>query len=539
MFRRSFGAAFGKKADFLVSDSLKETELEKEREEDSVLEEQVTPAEFQSFLKEEKKSGPLRMNDIVKSGVAPEGRLFKSEIKEIPKEKEAAEIEVKETIQPPEPPEPILKPESESRPHIGYDKSLYERWGIKKREMAPPAEIEENEPAKRGVLAQRTASISSFSIKIFGLFVLSAVIITGLVFYLVLPKAEIKITAQREKLPIVLKVSAEKNLGQVDLSLNKIPAQLVKLEDSQSMEFPTTGERQLNEKAKGIITVFNTYSSSPQTLVETTRFLSTEGKIYRLTKTINIPGAQIEEGKIIPSSIDVEVEADQPGAEYNIGPSDFSIPGFKGSPKYSAFYGKSKKDIAGGSTEKVRVLTQDDFDKAKDKIWTDLEQKIQQELDSQIPQNFKLLDEAIDLQIGELKSSIEVGGKAESFTLTVRGIAKALIFSDQDLNQLLKYSLFGESADTKEFTDLSTLNYEDIKKDIDKGQMSFTVRGEQEIIWSVDKEEIKRIIAGKKEADVRQIFSERPEIKEAQISFRPFWIKTIPKEINKIDVTVD
>ncbi len=77
-----------------------------------------------------------------------------------------------------------------------------------------------------------------------------------------------------------------------------------------------------------------------------TRFLALDGKIFRLTKGITVPGAKIVEGKIIPSSIEAAVIADQPGEAYNIGPvSRFSIPGLKGTPKYEAFYAESKADI--------------------------------------------------------------------------------------------------------------------------------------------------------------------------------------------------
>jgi len=94
-------------------------------------------------------------------------------------------------------------------------------------------------------------------------------------------------------------------------------------------------------KATGIITIYNTYSSSPQTLVKTTRFVSEGGKLFRTTKTIVVPGADASSGKIVPGSTTVEVIASEPGNEYNIGPSTFSIPGFKGTPKYLAFYGES------------------------------------------------------------------------------------------------------------------------------------------------------------------------------------------------------
>ena len=106
-------------------------------------------------------------------------------------------------------------------------------------------------------------------------------------------------------------------------------------------------------KAFGTITVFNGYSSEPQLLIASTRFLSSNERIFRTTKNIDIPGAQLNDDEIIPSSISVEIVADYLGAEYNIGPSDFTIPGFKGSPKYQGFYGKSSTAMSGGSSDTI------------------------------------------------------------------------------------------------------------------------------------------------------------------------------------------
>jgi len=106
-------------------------------------------------------------------------------------------------------------------------------------------------------------------------------------------------------------------------------------------------------KASGIITAFNEYGSEPQLLIASTRFLSSNGKIFRTTKDVYVPGAQLNDDEIIPSSIDVEVMADYLGAEYNISPSDFTIPGFKGTVKYESLYGKSNTAISGGSMKTI------------------------------------------------------------------------------------------------------------------------------------------------------------------------------------------
>ncbi|MBI4708823.1 MAG: hypothetical protein HY764_01305 [Candidatus Portnoybacteria bacterium] len=530
-----------KKIDFLVADSIEESKAESQKGEDAVLKEQIPSSDFQAMLKEEKRPGPLSMVDIVKLGSGPHGKLIINQAKKN-QEQISDELPKEEKI--------------ESNPHLKIRKYAAPKKKVinlaqDQDEESPEDEAEEKHqedykeefidsaPRKKRFLSSGENIGHSFSIKIFAGFVVSALAIAGIVIYLVLPKAEIKLTAKREKIPVNLEVSAENAVSQVNLEAKKIPAQIVKLEERQSLEFQTTGERQLNEKAKGTILVFNAYSSVPQALVETTRFLSKEGKVFRLIKNTTIPGAKVEEGKIIPSSIAVEVEADQAGSDYNIGASDFTIPGFQGSPKYTGFYGKSDKAMSGGSTEKAKVLTQDDFDKAKESIWGALEEKVHSELIAQIPANFKLLEEAVLVQMGEAKSSVAVGDKAESFSLEIKGVAKAFVFSEEDISQLIKQEIIDQLDSKKELSSSVSLKYEKTKADFNKGTISFEVAADQEIVWKINEDEVKKTIVGQKEEAVKEIFSKQPEIEKAQVSLWPFWIRKIPKQTDKITLTID
>ena len=102
-------------------------------------------------------------------------------------------------------------------------------------------------------------------------------------------------------------------------------------------------------RAHGIITVYNQYSPEPQLIIASTRFESPDGKMFRTQEKIMVPGAQSNDVRTIPGTIDVEVMTDYHGAEYNIGPSNFAIPGFEGTDKYKLFYGLSNAAMTGGS----------------------------------------------------------------------------------------------------------------------------------------------------------------------------------------------
>lgn len=378
-----------------------------------------------------------------------------------------------------------------------------------------------------------------FSTKFLAIFFGAAIIIAAGVLYFVLPKAEVAIVPKTESYVQDLAITAEKSASKIDEAQLKIPAQLIKLDKKESKDLPATGQRQLNEKARGVITIFNEYSSSPQGLVEKTRFVSDNGKTFRLTKSITVPGAKIEEGKIISSSIDAEVAADQPGEDYNIGPSDFKIPGFEGTPKYTAFYGRSKNPMVGGAIGMAKVVSQEDFDKAKAELWAKLQSEIEQEVKAQVPEGLKLLDKASKIEMTGVESSVPVGNRADIFTLTVKGSGSILFFDEKDISELASKKAAPDDSGGKNLDeDQRQIAYRDVKADFSRGQLNLKAQVTDKLIWDVGADELKRLIAGKNEAQIKQIFSQRSEIEKARILFWPFWVKSVPENLDKIEIKI-
>ena len=93
-------------------------------------------------------------------------------------------------------------------------------------------------------------------------------------------------------------------------------------EDEQ--EFSASKEFEKEEKAKGKIKVFNKYNPPiPLALKAGTHFLSSDGKYFYCPERIYIPAAKIENKKIIPGSVEIEIIAKESGKEYNIGATTF------------------------------------------------------------------------------------------------------------------------------------------------------------------------------------------------------------------------
>lgn len=112
----------------------------------------------------------------------------------------------------------------------------------------------------------------------------------------------------------VMLATAQKPSGDKPLLVSRIVETDVKASDS----FPTTGMTATAAgKSSGKATIINTTSRS-YTFVATTRLLSKDGVLFRMKTASPIPAN---------GSVTVEVAADQPGPEGDIGPTTFTIPG--------------------------------------------------------------------------------------------------------------------------------------------------------------------------------------------------------------------
>lgn len=362
----------------------------------------------------------------------------------------------------------------------------------------------------------------------------------GLALYFVLPKAQIFISPKKEAIHFETEILVDKNTDSIDLDDNSIPGQVFQLEMEDSRKFPTTGEKEVEEKAKGTIMVYNQYSSDPQTLVKTTRFLSENGKLFRLIDTTVIPGATIVEGEIVPSSKEVDIMADEPGENYNIGPAKFTIPGFEGTPKYTAFYGESKESMTGGAKGIMRVTTNDDIEGALEIVSLELENKAQEEFDKKIPEELKLLNEARSLEVIQASSSLGADEPGKEFLATVKIRVWGLAFKENDVFDLVKKSVSDKISDNKMLLSSSIkVDYTSTDIDSEGGKANFSCQIEAETAWKIETEEIKNNLAGKDEVEVRKYLSSLSEIESARVIFWPFWVKRIPSNKEKIKVIID
>ncbi len=402
----------------------------------------------------------------------------------------------------------------------------------KKKEKLPAQKIVKKEITRGGSGQEKTGFSFTTRIIAFSIFLLAVFV---LVSTFVLNRAEIKIWPKTETSNLNEKVLVSTAKTAIDLRGKTIPGKIFAQEQTISQEFSATGKTQESGKSAGLIRVYNNYSDVPQVLIKNTRFISSEGRLFRTTEKIIVPGGTYVKGKLQPGFIDVNVIADQPGEDYNIGPSTFSIPGFVGTAKYTAFFGKSSATMSGGFLGEAWQITRDDLDKAKKTLSDKVIQEGKISLKNKIPDGFVLLDEAIYSEITQATSSLLVGVKAKTFTYQVKAKIEAVAFKRSDLENFSReITLFGFSPGKKIQEGSLSIVYNFDSSDIKTGKLVLNTSFSSKIYSDIDGNSLAKTLAGESLVRSQEILTDLPETAKVQIKSWPFWIDIVPKDPQKV-----
>jgi hypothetical protein len=353
----------------------------------------------------------------------------------------------------------------------------------------------------------------------------------GLNFYAFNPKIIINLTPFQAEFLIEETVSIDPNTKTINVDELVLPAKSLETELIESGLYSSSGEKLIEGKARGIIRVYNNYSTQPQILVAKTRFLSPEGKLFRTTKRIVVPGAKYENGKLVPNYTEVEVVAAEPGEEYNIGPTTFSIPGFAGTPKYTGFYGKSLNPMTGGFKKTVKIVTEEDIVKSKNDLKEKAFTKARRELEKQLPPSYKILEETIKQEVIEDLSVVQPGMESDSFTLKVKVKIKALAISINDLYDFSRKIVVKRLAEDREIVpDSLRVEYSVIELDKEKESVILKLEINGKSYQKIDEDEIFAKIQNRKISNLEEILYSEGQFQKIEIKKRPFWMRKVPLE---------
>ncbi|MEX2014284.1 MAG: hypothetical protein WD896_02930 [Parcubacteria group bacterium] len=313
---------------------------------------------------------------------------------------------------------------------------------------------------------------------------------------------------------------------------------IVKLSGESGIEVVATGEEAVERKASGVIIIFNT-SNINQRLRATTRFETPEGKVYQVEDAIVIPRKTVVGGVDKPGTLEVRVYAEHPGAEYNIGLTDFTLPGLKGTSLFSSIYARSKTETTGGFSGMEKIVASEDKARAQAELQTTLVEKLTSEANAQVPEGFILIPSLSSIAFEERPQTNSESGERAVFNM--RANLSGVMFKRSNLsNRLAAGKVTIAPGETVDIAELGSLNFsltlatpaelptpEEIK---------FSVTGNAMVVWQTDEVALKADLLGKEKAAVPSILNNYPTVVSVTASVRPFWKKTFPSDGSRISI---
>ncbi|MGB9847769.1 MAG: hypothetical protein ACPLKV_00950 [Minisyncoccia bacterium] len=394
------------------------------------------------------------------------------------------------------------------------------------------AEIKREKSFKPKIKITKGIKILSASVFVFVL----------LIFFLIyfIAKAEVRIFSNKYNWSEQIPVLATAGISEIDQTNFKIPVKFFEFSRTITQNFPATEIKTIQAKARGTIRIYNAYSSEPQVLVATTRFLSKEGKLFRLVNKTTIPGAKIQDGKIVPSYIDAEVVADQAGESYNIGPTTFTIPGFEGTPRYTKFYAESLSPMTGGYIGTTKVVGQSDINQAKSKLIEIASLSLEEELKSKLLSNDIVLPDAKQITIVSFSTNPKLDEKAEQFEATAKITMKSLVFNEEDIKKLFVNEAQKSNSQLSDKELFSyQFNYGAARFDFDKKLLSFPVTANLVFCDRISLSEFINNLAGKNVNNLESFLKQYKTINKVEIDIWPKFLKFTPLNPNRIKVLID
>ena len=343
--------------------------------------------------------------------------------------------------------------------------------------------------------------------------------------------AAINIFPYKETLTVDSRLRARANT-----TADGLQFEIAQLSAEESGLVTATGITSGGQKASGKITVYNNYGSAPQKLIANTRFETSDGKVYRIKGAISVPGMGV---------LEATVYADQAGEEYNIGPSDFTLPGLKGGARFEKVFAKSKSAMSGGSSGNARVVKKEDIDSARTAVNEKLKNRLTETLSKQKPEGYVLFANAVKIEYIENADNPKVGDSVgRSMAFKTKGSAAGYLFKKDDLAKALADDNSGDlkkapKNETVAVDNVEALDFSLISADAKNKEITVRLKGDADFVWTVDTAKLLEEIINYKGKDYTSVFQNYPAIEKAAIVQSPKWWPRFPKDKSKIKINIE
>lgn len=306
-------------------------------------------------------------------------------------------------------------------------------------------------------------------------------------------------------------------------------------EVTQSLEGES--EEEVERSAVGRIVIYNAYSEENQALITNTRFESANGNIYRISSSVVVPGIRSDGS---PGSLEVTVTSDGVGEEYNLSTGRLTIPGLEGTDLYDGMYAEVEDPITGGFVGVVQTVDSEAEAEAREKNQEELEVLLNARIAESLPPEYIFVPGSVVLEFSELPNISE----NDSVEISTRGTLYGIMFR-QDLlaSYVANKYIDGYNNQPLLFSDPSAIEFsfedEDVELSDIQDELEMIIGGNTQLVWVVETDRVKETLAGTQRGEFEANISTIPGVKSAALDLVPGFARSIPGNIEKIQVLLD
>jgi len=340
------------------------------------------------------------------------------------------------------------------------------------------------------------------------------------------PAATVIVTASASPAP----VSATVKLGgtaATDFKTGTVKSVVQTEKKDETLEFDATGEKDIGTPATGTVKFTTNMISALGTIPAGTQLTASSGVVFTTDSAVTLTTGNANSGA------QTAITATENGTNHNGASGQVS-----GAP--SGVTATLVGSTAGGTTKIAKVVSADDIERAQGQLIgksTDAEKKT---LTSKFTSAEKVIDSSFTVERAAAVSAPAVNaeagsGKAKltiSTTYSIYGFAKA------DLETYLKSSLQQQITDTnaQKIYDngVDKVGLSNFRKEGDVLSVAITTTGQ--IGPKIDEGAIKEQVKGKIYGEVQSALQSIDGVKDVDVKFSFFWVRTVPNNTNKIHI---
>lgn len=352
-------------------------------------------------------------------------------------------------------------------------------------------------------------------------------LIGSVLFYIFAMKASVTIavspTVVEDKASIIFSTSSAN-----DFTKQTITARPIDLSLEGNLTANVTGKKDVGEKAKGTVTLYNS-SEGKKVLPQGTVIVSSNGLEFLLDKEVVIASSSgdIFSG-IKAGTAQVSVTAKTIGTESNLpSSSKFTI------DNSTTLAAKNDEAFSGGSKKTVTVVDKKDIDALLSKLPKELEKKAKEEIEKKIESDEVLIPIFTNIVIGKKEFDRDVGEEAKTVKVTGKVVFTAMAYKKSD------FLSFSQSLLRSKMAKNQTLSKEGVKgllsdiKKVDEKQVKSVLAAKASLFPEISKDELVSKIVGKSSDETIKIIQKLPQIESVEISYFPK-IPFIPEFLPRI-----